>query len=90
MTDRESCRPPASERGGVMKDWSEELIDCLEEFRNKLAVGERIMATTVTRCGCYCPQRIADDLMIYGNPACRLCNGRGFVFDAKTLFAASE
>lgn len=51
----------------------EEVVAALEDFTSQLRRGERIMVTTVERCGCD------------KEGGCQMCKG-GFVFSSKTLF----
>lgn len=58
---------------------AEEIVASLEEFRDRLRSGERIVVQTIERCGC------DSTPLSRHHDQCHICGGRGFVIDATTL-----
>lgn len=67
-----------------MNTIADAIVASLSEFAAKLESGERIMVTTIERCGC---QTVT---VSPHNNKCHLCNGTGWIHGAKTLFASGS
>jgi len=61
-------------------DIGEQIVESLEEFAEQLRSGERIMVTTLERCGCdpEYPESLGQATK------CHICGGKGFIRHAKT------
>lgn len=72
-----------------MSDLGERIIESLENFASQLKRGERIMVTTIERCGCD-----SGNLDIHTppgiKPKCRICNGTGYIRYAKNWLPERE
>ncbi len=58
----------------------ERVTDALQELGEELEHGERIMVSTIEKCGC----DPADPDTIGLGTKCHICNGSGYVVSAKT------
>lgn len=65
-------------------DLGERVIASLEEFRDDLRRGERIIVKTIEQCGC------DSNPLSRKQNQCHICGGRGFVIDGKTLLPRSK
>jgi hypothetical protein len=63
-----------------MPDLMEQIVDRIEDVTLDLKRGMRILVQTMEPCGCDSNKRSTGK-----KNACRLCNGRGFILDAKTF-----
>lgn len=66
-----------------------DLIDGLEEFRDRLRSGERIVCSTVERCACNDTGEIRTEIQISASN-CHLCAGKGWIISARTIFPSSR
>lgn len=60
------------------------VLAALDEFVGKLERGERIMVTTVTKCGC------DKGPFSEHRACCHLCGGTGYIEDARTLLPTPD